>query len=138
METRELEEAWKQKPAVDSAAPIERRGEAVGSSDYPHPLRRGDGSNHQAIPAVRRSPASRGRQVKSESGHRRLDPVVQRIKAKVREYKKANLTFKEMCERLGNSERPPRATWTHLPWPKAYEKHTSAVSKWLSEAGSDQ
>ncbi|MGA2713572.1 MAG: DUF2513 domain-containing protein [Bryobacteraceae bacterium] len=62
------------------------------------------------------------------------DPVVARIKKKVRELKKEGLDYRSICERLGAYDRPPRASWRDLPWPRAYMKHNSAVTKWLSEA----
>jgi hypothetical protein len=65
------------------------------------------------------------------------DPVVARIKKKVRELRAAHLDYSSICERLGSSERPPRAKWRDLSWPVAYRKHKSAVTKWLSEACSD-
>jgi hypothetical protein len=67
----------------------------------------------------------------------KTDPTVQRIKKKVRELKKEGLDYRSICDRLGSRERPPRAGWRDLPWPRAYQKHTSAVTKWLSEACSD-
>jgi hypothetical protein len=60
--------------------------------------------------------------------------TVQRIKKRVRELRKQGLDYREICERLGTTERPPRATWRDRPWPVAHKHHTSAVTKWLSEA----
>lgn len=65
---------------------------------------------------------------------RKLDPKVQRIKAKVRQLRKEGCDCKSICNRLGSYERPPRAGWRDLSWPAAYKRHTAAVTKWLSEA----
>jgi hypothetical protein len=65
---------------------------------------------------------------------RKLDPAVQRLKRQVRELRAAGLSHQEICERLGSGDRPPRAAWKDLPWPKAYREHPAAVTKWLSEA----
>jgi hypothetical protein len=67
-------------------------------------------------------------------GKRRRDPCVQRLRQKVRDLRDAGFSHRDICERLGSDDRPPRATWRDLPWPRAYLKHTSAVRKWLSEA----
>jgi hypothetical protein len=64
----------------------------------------------------------------------KTNPTVQRIKKKARELRKEGLDYRSICERLGNVDRPPHAAWRQLPWPIAYKKHTSAVTKWLSEA----
>lgn len=64
----------------------------------------------------------------------KTDPTVQRIKKRVRELRKEGLDYSSICDRLGSFDRPPRAGWRELPWPRAYRRHTSAVTKWLSEA----
>jgi len=67
----------------------------------------------------------------------RRDPVVSRIKTKVRQLRAEGADYCSICNRLGSSDRPPRAKWRDLPWPRAYMQHTSAVTKWLSEACSN-
>jgi hypothetical protein len=69
--------------------------------------------------------------------NRGSDPKVQRIKNQVRNLRKEGLDYKSICDRLGDSDRPRRAAWRHLSWPIAYKRHTSAVTKWLSEACRD-
>ena len=66
------------------------------------------------------------------------DPVVQKIKKKVRDLRAAKLNYSSICDKLGSFERPPHASWRDLPWPRAYLKHTGAVTKWLSEACSER
>jgi hypothetical protein len=65
---------------------------------------------------------------------RKRDPRVKRIKDWVRKLRCELLDYRSICDRLGSSERPPRAVWRDLTWPLAYKRHTSAVTKWLSEA----
>jgi hypothetical protein len=72
--------------------------------------------------------------IRERRRRRQPDVVVQRIKKKVRELKESGLPYSTICERLGTSERPPRAKWRDFPWPIAFKRHTSAVTKWLSEA----
>jgi hypothetical protein len=67
----------------------------------------------------------------------KTDAAVQSIKKKVRELRKQGLDCRSICDRLGTTQRPPRATWRDLSWPVAYKRHTSAVTKWLSEACKD-
>jgi hypothetical protein len=62
------------------------------------------------------------------------DPVVQRIKKEVRQLRAAGHDYKTICDRLGSSDRPTRASWKDDSWPLAYKRNTSAVRKWLSEA----
>jgi hypothetical protein len=82
------------------------------------------------------SQASDGR--KSGTGRprqeRQKDAQLQQLKLRVRKLRKEGLTHREICGRLGNSLRPPRASWRDMDWPLAYKRHTSAVTKWLSEA----
>lgn len=68
---------------------------------------------------------------------RQRDPELGRLRLKVRQLQKEGLTHEKICARLGDHPRPLRVTWRHLTWPVAYRKHTSAVTKWLSEACSD-
>jgi hypothetical protein len=44
-------------------------------------------------------------------------------------------THRQVCERLKDANRPPRAEWRHLEWDKAYmaERFRGSVSKWLSK-----
>jgi hypothetical protein len=66
------------------------------------------------------------------------DPVVTRIKKKVRALHAAGFGYESICERPGSFDRPTRAGWRDLPWNIAYKKHRPAVTKWLSEACSGQ
>jgi hypothetical protein len=68
------------------------------------------------------------------SRKRQLDAGIQNLKARVRKLRHEGLTHRQICDRLGNSARPPRATWRDLEWPLAYRRHTAAVAKWLSDA----
>jgi hypothetical protein len=81
-----------------------------------------------------RSTQATKRHVDGQRRPRKLDPTVERIKVKVRELRADGCDFKSICARLGESERPPRATWRNLTWPVAHKLHTAAVTKWLSEA----
>ncbi len=65
---------------------------------------------------------------------RRRDPGIQQIKRRVRQLRSEGLSDKDICGRLGDSPRPPRAAWRDCTWPVAYQRHTPAVAKWLSEA----
>lgn len=67
---------------------------------------------------------------------RRKDIGTQQIREKVRQLRAEELDFQTICSRLGDSARPPRASWRHLTWPNAYRQHR-AVIKWLSEACRD-
>jgi hypothetical protein len=69
--------------------------------------------------------------------HGKTNPVVQRIKKRTLELRKAGLDYSSICDRLASTERPPRAAWRDFSWPVAYKRHTSAVTKWLSEACAD-
>jgi hypothetical protein len=68
---------------------------------------------------------------------RKINPTVQKIKRQVRQLRKEGLDYKRICDKLASTDRPPRATWRDDPWPLAYKKHPSAVTKWLSEACTD-
>jgi hypothetical protein len=68
---------------------------------------------------------------------RRVDPVVQQIKTRVKKLRAERRSYEDICGRLGDSARPPRAVWKDLTWPNAYRQHTKAVTKWLSEACQD-
>jgi hypothetical protein len=72
--------------------------------------------------------------VDTQRRKRKTDPEVQQIKEHVRKLRKGGLDYREICDRLGTAKRPPRASWRDLSWPKAYLKHKSTVTKWLSEA----
>jgi len=65
---------------------------------------------------------------------RRRDPGIEELNRRIRQLRDEGLTHKEVCDRLGEDPRPPRAVWRDLPWPTAYKLHGSAVSKWLSDA----
>jgi hypothetical protein len=78
--------------------------------------------------------AVRSLQPQSRRRHSRKDPAVQHIKQKVRKLRAEGVDYKSICDRLGETERPPRAAWRGFAWPVAYKKHRSAVTKWLSEA----
>jgi len=65
---------------------------------------------------------------------RQADAGLQNLKARVRKLRDEGLTHQAICDRLGNSARPPRAIWRDLEWPVAYRRHTAAVAKWLSDA----
>jgi hypothetical protein len=79
-----------------------------------------------------------GREAKHEAPSnnrkRRTDQGLQQLKVRVRKLRAEHLSYQEICRRLGDTPRPPRATWRDLTWPQAYRHHTSAVTKWLSEA----
>lgn len=62
------------------------------------------------------------------------DPGLQQLKSRVRKLHDEKLSQKEICDRLGDAPRPPRATWRDLTWTAAYKRNTSAVTKWLSDA----
>jgi hypothetical protein len=68
---------------------------------------------------------------------RKCDSSLKQLKSRVRKLRDEGLSHKEICERLGNSPRPPRAVWRDLMWATAYKQRTAAVSKWLSQACSD-
>lgn len=59
-----------------------------------------------------------------------IDPV--RIRA--RQMLAEGATHQEVCQRLKDQPRPPRAEWRHLEWDKAYmdPRFRAAVCKWLS------
>jgi hypothetical protein len=73
-------------------------------------------------------------QGRNPSRKRQADAGLQNLKARIRELRDEGLTHEGICFRLGNSPRPPRATWRDLEWPFAYRRHTGAVAKWLSDA----
>lgn len=96
-------------------------------------IRPGSESSRDAKPFTR----ERADTTPGQRRTRKTDPAVRLIKKQVRELREAGLGYKAICDRLGSGDRPPRATWRELPWPVAYKRHTSAVTKWLSEACSD-
>ena len=65
---------------------------------------------------------------------RRRDPGLQSLKVRVRELREEGLSHEQICSRLGDTARPPHAAWRHLTWIVAYKRHTSAVTKWISDA----
>jgi hypothetical protein len=68
------------------------------------------------------------------SQKRQADAGLQNLKARVRQLRDEGLTHQAICDRLGNSPRPPRAAWRELAWPIAFRRHPAAVAKWLSDA----
>ena len=78
--------------------------------------------------------ATSGRQEPKTSGKRKADAGLQNLRTRVRKFHDDGLTHREICDRLANSPRPPRAGWRDLEWPTAYKRHTPAVTKWLSDA----
>lgn len=70
----------------------------------------------------------------NEGRIRKVDRGLLLIKKRVRELRSENLSYEDICRRLADSPRPPRSTWRELTWPAAYKRHTSAVTKWLSQA----
>jgi hypothetical protein len=81
-----------------------------------------------STPGKATPPASKG------DHKRKRDHGVAQLRLRVRKLRNDGLTHQEVCDRLGSAARPPRARWRDLPWPLAYKRHTSAVTKWLSEA----
>jgi hypothetical protein len=65
---------------------------------------------------------------------RKTNPKVMRIRARVLELRREGLDYRAICKRLGSFDRPPQTSWKDLPWPRAYMNHTTAVTKWLSDA----
>lgn len=80
------------------------------------------GQPHQRskAPAVRRFEVSE-----------QLKAIQELVRAMVSE---GTTRHQEICRRLGDHPRPPRAGWRDLPWPRAYREHRGAVARWLSDA----
>lgn len=59
---------------------------------------------------------------------------IERVRLWARKMREEGATHREVCQRLQNSPRPPRAEWRHLPWDKAYmdKRYRASVCKWLS------
>jgi hypothetical protein len=61
---------------------------------------------------------------------------LQQVKIWIRQMRSEKLTHREICERLGDRPRPPRATWRFLPsWLAAYDdpKYREDVRTWISK-----
>ena len=69
-------------------------------------------------------------------GRRGKDPLLQKLRERVRQMREARNTHFEMCKRLGSDPRPPLAAWRDLTWPAALNSklYNPAVRKWLSNA----
>jgi len=65
---------------------------------------------------------------------RHRDSALEQLRQQVRNLRKDGLSHREICDRLADRPRPPRAIWRDLKWPIAYKAYTGAVTKWLSDA----
>jgi hypothetical protein len=63
------------------------------------------------------------------------DATTESIRRTARQMIAEGASHHDVCKRLGNTPRPARTTWKHLPWDKAYkdERFRGAVCKWLSK-----
>lgn len=97
-----------------------------------------DSNPSQVLPSATEVAATSSKQSASEPPRpqrvRQRDPDLQNLKARVRKLHRDGLTHRQICDRLANSPRPPRASWRELEWPLAYKRRSSAVTKWLSDA----
>lgn len=84
-----------------------------------------------------RLPAAESKAARAGKSKPRKDLTVQKLKREVNDLRKAGLSHREICDRLGSQACPPHAAWRDDPWPLAYRKHTAAVTKWISKAVSD-
>jgi hypothetical protein len=76
------------------------------------------------IPAVllTSSDDSPGVQKRRSIRERRTDPTLTKLKEDVRTLGRQGLSQQEICDRLGNRPRPPRAAWRDRTWPTAYKQ----------------
>lgn len=67
---------------------------------------------------------------------RHRNSISEKIYTDIQTVAKPGMTTMKICENLGNSARPPRATWRHLPWLEAFrdDRYRSAVTKYISKA----
>ena len=84
------------------------------------------------VPA--QSPGSR---TKAGKKARRKDETLVNLRILVKKLRQEDLTYQEICCRLGDQPRPSRCAWRDLTWPNAYMQHSNAVTKWLSQAAKD-
>ena len=66
--------------------------------------------------------------------HRELGPI-EKVRILARQMLAEGATHRQVCERLKDAARPPRAEWRDKPWDKAYlsQEYRGAVCKWLSK-----
>lgn len=65
----------------------------------------------------------------------RKNREIEGVRVRARQMLVDGSTHQEVCQRLKDEVRPPRAEWRHLPWDKAYldEHYRGSVAKWLSK-----
>lgn len=124
-------------PLIDVTSLWERLAEIVSlwaeraQREQPSPWTRRQANSTTPDSQKVASPAA---EVGSGRRERKRDASLQQLRLRVRALRDEDLSHQEICERLGNTGRPPRASWRGLSWPVAYKRHTAAVTKWLSDA----
>jgi hypothetical protein len=73
-------------------------------------------------------------QLAGKHRQRMKDRALETLRKRVRGLRSEGLTYKVICDRLGDIARPGGARWRDLTWPVAYKQFTPAVTKWLSQA----
>jgi hypothetical protein len=63
------------------------------------------------------------------------DPNMEEVRRIIREMRAIHASSSEICLRLRGMPRPPRVTWQHYDWDKAYRnpRYRNAVGKWISQ-----
>ena len=78
------------------------------------------------------------RRGKKATCHLSRETELETTRTLVRQMRAEGSSHAEICERLADHPRPPRAEWRGLPWPKAYAnpKYHRSVASWLSKTTS--
>jgi hypothetical protein len=97
-------------------------------------------------PIVQRGDSQPGRPIAATTGpspdascpvrrRKQKDGEIEKIRLMARKMRVDGATHQQICQRLQDLPRPPRAEWRHLPWDKAYmhQLYRASVCKWLSK-----
>ncbi|HKD07681.1 MAG TPA: hypothetical protein VKB79_17405 [Bryobacteraceae bacterium] len=103
----------------DSIPPVKFPDSQGSTQEYGRTIRDVCSLSIDLVRATLLKTTSRKRKV---PGKRQVDLKIIDIRNRIRDIVRSEptLTTREICQKLGNTDRPPRVAWSQVPWPAAY------------------